>query len=133
MRAGIAPGSSESPRDCTCTTCAYTPELSPAEVGVPLLREALANRSFASLRELEETVEKRCAYAVLSVTDNGPGMSPEVLRRAAEPFYRAPGNRTPGSGLGLSVVARVAEVHGGRLELKTNLPHGLRAEVWLAR
>jgi signal transduction histidine kinase len=72
-------------------------------------------------------------YAVLSVTDNGLGMSPEALRRAAEPFYRAPGNRTPGSGLGLSVVARVAEAHGGRLELKTNPPHGLRVEVWLAR
>lgn len=110
------------------------------EIQGPGLWAGKGNVESGESRVESQTAPKRLAplsqppdYAVLSITDNGPGMSPEVLRRAAEPFYRAPGNRTPGSGLGLSVVARVAEVHGGRLELKTNLPHGLRAEVWLAR
>jgi len=39
-------------------------------------------------------------FAILSVQDEGPGMPPEVLQRAIEPFYRAPGTRVPGNGLG---------------------------------
>lgn len=70
-------------------------------------------------------------FAVLSVRDSGPGMSQEARSKATEAFYRAPGTRAPGSGLGLSVVAQVAGVHGGRLELLPNEPRGLRAELWL--
>ena len=70
-------------------------------------------------------------YAILSVSDTGPGMSDDVMKRASEAFYRAPGTRTKGSGLGLTVVAQVAEVHGGRLELVRNQPRGLIAKVWL--
>lgn len=70
-------------------------------------------------------------FVWLRVRDEGPGMPPEVLRRATEPFYRAPGVRTPGSGLGLSVVAQVAQAHGGKLVLAPNQPQGLVAELWL--
>ncbi|MBF6594627.1 MAG: HAMP domain-containing histidine kinase [Thermaceae bacterium] len=69
-------------------------------------------------------------FAILSVRDNGPGMSPEALMRATEAFYRAPGTRVSGSGLGLSVVAQVAQVHGGWLELKSDKP-GLQASLWV--
>ena len=106
-----------------------------------LLRQALVNllenaSKHAPGADVVVTLESRTAAgqasAVLSVADTGPGMSPEALARATEAFYRAPGTRTPGSGLGLTVVAQVAEVHGGRLELK-NPPQGLRAEMWLGR
>ncbi len=70
-------------------------------------------------------------YALLCVSDTGPGMPPEVLERAAEPFYRAPGTRLPGNGLGLSVVAQVAAVHGGRLVFENLEPQGLKAELWV--
>ena len=70
-------------------------------------------------------------FAVLSVSDTGPGLPPEAAARASEAFYRAPGTRTPGSGLGLAVAAGVAGAHGGRLELTPNKPHGLKAELWL--
>ncbi len=70
-------------------------------------------------------------FAILSVQDEGPGMPPEVLQRAIEPFYRAPGTRVPGNGLGLSVAAQVARVHGGRLVLRNLEPHGLAAELWI--
>lgn len=70
-------------------------------------------------------------FAILRVQDEGPGMPPEVLKRAAEPFYRAPGTRVPGNGLGLSVAAQVAQVHGGRLELRNLEPRGLAAELWI--
>jgi signal transduction histidine kinase len=70
-------------------------------------------------------------YAVLSVLDGGPGLSAEALTRATQPFYRAPGMRVAGSGLGLSVVEQIARVHGGRLDLQNRTPQGLEARLWL--
>jgi two-component system sensor histidine kinase QseC len=55
----------------------------------------------------------------LTVTDNGPGI-PEIERaRVFERFYRAPGSSSQGCGLGLSIVQRIAELHGARVELNT--------------
>ena len=53
-----------------------------------------------------------------SVTDTGPGVPDEDRERVVERFVRLENSRSePGSGLGLSLVAAVAEAHGGRLEL----------------
>ena len=53
-----------------------------------------------------------------SVTDTGPGVPEEDRARVVERFVRLENSRNePGSGLGLSLVAAVAEAHGGRLEL----------------
>jgi two-component system sensor histidine kinase MprB len=50
----------------------------------------------------------------LIVRDQGPGFAPEDLPHVFDRFYRAPSARTvPGSGLGLSIVRKVAEEHGG--------------------
>ena len=80
---------------------------------------------------LEAPSEMSAPYVILSVSDTGPGMSPDATQRATEAFYRAPGVRVPGSGLGLTVVAQVAAVHGGRLELRPNQPTGLVAALHL--
>jgi signal transduction histidine kinase len=75
----------------------------------------------------------QAGLAVLAVEDNGPGV-PEaehqfVLRR----FYRLDHSRsTPGSGLGLSLVAAVAELHGAALRLEDAQP-GLRVVVCIPR
>jgi two-component system, OmpR family, sensor kinase len=56
------------------------------------------------------------------VRDDGPGMAPHVAERAFEPFYRGDASRdrrTGGVGLGLSLVRRIVEAHGGRVELDT--------------
>jgi signal transduction histidine kinase len=61
-----------------------------------------------------------------AVDDDGAGFAPGDLERAFEPFYRAEGARRegrPGVGLGLALVRRVAEVHGGRAWVE-NLPNG---------
>ncbi len=70
--------------------------------------------------------------AVLSVEDNGPGV-PEVEReRILRRFYRLDQSRTtPGSGLGLSLVAAVAELHGAELRVEDARP-GLRISVAFA-
>ena len=53
----------------------------------------------------------------LRIDDSGPGMSPEELARACEPFRRGEHARGTGSGLGLSIAQAVAKRHGGTLEL----------------
>ena len=53
--------------------------------------------------------------AVIAVEDDGPGVPAEQATKIFDDFYRGPDSgRTPGSGIGLSLVARFAEMHGGR-------------------
>ncbi len=52
---------------------------------------------------------------LISVADNGPGISPELREQIFEPFFSTKGEH--GNGLGLPAVASVMEQHGGQLEL----------------
>lgn len=70
---------------------------------------------------------------LLSVADTGPGIPESDRGRAVERFVRLEESRSvPGSGLGLSLVAAVARLHGGELRLDDNEP-GLRAVMVLPR
>lgn len=71
-------------------------------------------------------------YAVLEVQDQGIGMKPEQLERAFERFFRADttGN-IPGTGLGLSLVKEIADLHGGHIELASEFGVGTTARLWL--
>lgn len=62
----------------------------------------------------------------ISVADNGPGISAADRERVLRRFVRLEESRTrPGTGLGLSLVAAVARLHGGSVRLEDNVP-GLR-------
>ena len=62
----------------------------------------------------------------IAVGDRGPGIAPEDRARALKRFVRLDSSRTqPGTGLGLSLVAAVARLHGGTIRLEDNAP-GLR-------
>lgn len=68
------------------------------------------------------TTTARDGQAVLEVADRGPGLAPEHARRVFERFFRADPSRaraSGGSGLGLSIVAAIAEAHGGRAEIES--------------
>ena len=63
----------------------------------------------------------------IAVSDNGPGIEEGDRQHVQQRFVRLAGDRSqPGSGLGLSLVAAVARLHGGSLRLEDNTP-GLRA------
>jgi signal transduction histidine kinase len=67
----------------------------------------------------------------IMVGDQGPGIPAEDRERAVERFYRGESARnTPGSGLGLTLVGAVAQLHGGSLRLEDAGP-GLRATIVL--
>ena len=105
-----------------------------------LLSQALANLVDNAIKYATEAedgpsvaiaVARRDGSAVLSVSDNGPGIPAEDRGRVAERFVRLEESRSkPGAGLGLSLVSAVAHLHSGSLELGDNGP-GLRAELIL--
>jgi two-component system sensor histidine kinase QseC len=66
----------------------------------------------------------------LSVSDNGPGIPASELDKLGERFYRPLGTSASGSGLGLSIVKRIAEIHAASLRLATlETGNGLRVTV----
>lgn len=64
-----------------------------------------------------------------TVRDNGPGVSETVLARLGERFYRPPGQDETGSGLGLSIVKRIAALHGMRVTFHNLRPTGFEVSV----
>ena len=61
-------------------------------------------------------------YATLAVTDDGPGLEPDVAAKVFEPFFRADKSRareTGGAGLGLAIVAAIVESHRGTVRIDT--------------
>lgn len=64
------------------------------------------------------------------VEDRGPGFPEELLQRIREPFVSGP--NSPGSGLGLSIVQHIAQLHGGELRLENRVGGGARAALVLA-
>jgi signal transduction histidine kinase len=76
-----------------------------------------------------ETVEGR---PVISVADDGPGIPAGQREHVFKRFYRLEQSRyTPGNGLGLSLVAAVAHLHGARVELLDDAP-GLKFRLLFA-
>jgi nitrogen fixation/metabolism regulation signal transduction histidine kinase len=72
------------------------------------------------------SVEGREAH--LSVCDDGPGFSEEVLKRAFEPYVTT---KAKGTGLGLAIVKKIIEEHGGRVTLANKSPHGGKITLML--
>ncbi len=71
--------------------------------------------------------------AWISVTDTGPGIDPEQRELLFQRFYRGAQQHVPGSGLGLSIVQRCVELHGGEIELQSPERGGLCVVVRLPK
>jgi len=100
-----------------------------ADLDLDLVFQAMSNLLDNALKHVPDgsRVEVRAGRQgrdlLLAVSDNGPGLAPADLARVTEPFYRAEGSAgVPGEGLGLSMVAAIAQVHGARIVFADNRP-----------
>lgn len=71
---------------------------------------------------------KRTPAAVITVTDNGPGMSEESIAHLFEPFWTT---KSEGTGLGLAIIYRIVETHGGRIKAEPAPDGGCRIVITL--
>lgn len=91
-----------------------------------LLRNACA---FTERGEIEVEVEPDR----VTVRDTGIGMSPGTMQRVFDPFYRADQFRSPGKGMGLSIVRRLGERFGWAVTLESTPGEGTLAAIRFAR
>jgi two-component system sensor histidine kinase HydH len=77
---------------------------------------------------LVEPLDERPARVGFRVTDGGPGIPPEHQAQIFEPFFTT---KKDGTGLGLAMVHRILEEHGGSVEVKNAPVRGAVVTVWL--
>lgn len=94
-----------------------------------LLREALINMVDNAIKftpkggVVQVMAQMTERGAVIRVADNGPGIAADEREKVMKRFYRSPSSRgIPGNGLGLSMVATIAELHGLGLRIGDNRP-----------
>ncbi|MDY6978887.1 MAG: ATP-binding protein [Pseudomonadota bacterium] len=75
--------------------------------------------------------EQQPAGVVVSITDSGPGIKPELYQRVFERYFRKPGQSQSGSGLGLAIARRCADLLQAELELGSASTGGLSVRVTL--
>ncbi|WP_408008996.1 sensor histidine kinase [Pseudalkalibacillus sp. A8] len=80
------------------------------------------------------TAEKKNRSILIAVNDNGAGMNEESIKRAFERFYRGDpsrNRRSGGSGIGLAIVKRLVEAHGGQVWIDSKFKIGTTVYVQL--
>jgi signal transduction histidine kinase len=74
---------------------------------------AMNNAGAISIRAFDRTIE---------ITDSGPGIAPEIMKRVFEPFFSTKGSK--GTGLGLAIVREIMREHGGNVVLRNEPGRG---------
>ncbi|MGN6392053.1 MAG: ATP-binding protein [Gemmatimonadales bacterium] len=109
------------------------PDAASIEADLDALRQILTNLMDNSLRYAPDGGRVTCrtrralSGVVVSILDDGPGITREHLPRIFERFYRADPSRSReegGTGLGLAIVKHLVEAHGGRVWAESERGHG---------
>jgi len=79
--------------------------------------------------EIKVNCQREKGVAEIVVEDSGPGVSDDNKERVLDRFYRISGSQETGSGLGLSIVKRVAELHSAELSLVDSALGGLKVSI----
>lgn len=101
-----------------------TPDLPPVKIDAGILKNILSillsnAAAYAPLQtSILISVQKDQDHLLISVLDQGPGISDKDLDKIFEKFYRGPKVKTGGLGLGLSIAKRLLEVHGGEIQVR---------------
>jgi two-component system, OmpR family, sensor kinase len=101
---------------------------------VNVLRNAVAHTTMGGHISLSCTATP--THAMISVTDDGPGIPQPDIDRIFDRFYRAQGPRTGdtgGAGLGLAIAKRLVDLHAGTMSVTNVVPTGARFTITLPR
>jgi signal transduction histidine kinase len=82
-------------------------------------------------RRVRVTAHVERSACCVEVEDTGPGIPPWAQEKIFEPFFRLPGEKVPGEGLGLATVHRIVIARGGRIAVDSDVERGARFRVWL--
>jgi signal transduction histidine kinase len=116
------------------------PDLPELRVDADAVRQMLLNllsnavKYSDSRRDVSLRVSRRGAELAIQVEDHGIGIDPAEQSRIFEDFYRVDtrlSSQRSGVGLGLALVRRLAEAHGGRVSVESEQGRGSRFTVWL--
>ena len=81
--------------------------------------------------EIRASLRKVDSKFIFELEDNGPGVPEDSVPKIFDKFYRVPGSPTGGTGLGLSLVKSIVELHGGSVRFENVAPHGARFVIEL--
>ncbi|HEX2960420.1 MAG TPA: PAS domain S-box protein [Ignavibacteriales bacterium] len=76
----------------------------------------------------EVVLEKGCLCVLIEISDNGPGIPDEILDKIFEPFFTT---KEKGSGLGLPIVKRTVNAHGGVIQVFSRVNEGTTFRIYL--
>jgi two-component system, NtrC family, sensor histidine kinase HydH len=106
-------------------------QLNKVWVDARLVQQALTNLLLNAAQAMPQGGELRLVarlekvqgvpWLCIEISDEGPGMTPELAERVFQPFFTT---KAAGSGLGLAVVKRIAEAHGGVVRVLSRLGEG---------
>jgi two-component system, OmpR family, sensor histidine kinase KdpD len=68
---------------------------------------------------------------VIDISDNGPGIPEESLKNLFDKFYRVPGSKSGGTGLGLTITKAIVEAHHGKIIARNKVEGGLSMLIYL--
>jgi signal transduction histidine kinase len=95
---------------------------------------ALTNSGWTPGEGRKPTITIRTEHAGphvrITVSDNGPGIPPETMRRIFEPLFTT---KRAGDGLGLSTSRKIIELHGGTIDVDSAVDQGTDFTIWLPR
>ncbi len=93
-------------------------------------RQAMEGRESGRITIITRPDSSADLGVMLEIVDDGPGMTAETLQQCFDIYYSS---KRGGSGLGLALVRRVVEAHGGQVEIQSSPGHGTRVMIRLPR
>ena len=123
----------ECARHENCTHSGNAPEINADPRLIQrMLRNLMENALKHGAPPVKVQLDSTNEFVIITVIDNGDGLSDEIKNKVFEPFYRGPGQQNKnGYGLGLPLVKQIAEAHNGTVEImpKSEFKSAIRVQI----